>query len=43
MYHSGTNTELQVEMGLLGAIIVRPTGFDPGYEPHGLRDARQRL
>jgi FtsP/CotA-like multicopper oxidase with cupredoxin domain len=27
-YHSGTNTELQVEMGLLGAIIVRPAGFD---------------
>ena len=27
-YHSGTNTELQVEMGLVGAIIVRPTGFD---------------
>jgi len=28
IYHSGTNTELQVEMGLLGAIIVRPAGFD---------------
>lgn len=28
IYHSGTNTELQVEMGLVGAIIVRPTGFD---------------
>lgn len=27
-YHSGTNTELQVEMGLVGAIIVRPAGFD---------------
>jgi FtsP/CotA-like multicopper oxidase with cupredoxin domain len=30
MYHSGTNVELQTEMGLFGAIIVRPTGFDQG-------------
>jgi len=29
LYHSGTRPELQVEMGLLGAIIVRPYGFDP--------------
>lgn len=28
MYHSGTRPELQVEMGLLGALIVRPAGFD---------------
>ncbi len=28
MYHSGTRPELQVEMGLLGALIVRPTNFD---------------
>ena len=28
MYHSGTNPGLQVEMGLTGALIVRPTGFD---------------
>jgi FtsP/CotA-like multicopper oxidase with cupredoxin domain len=28
MYHSGTHMELQLEMGLLGAIIVRPAGFD---------------
>lgn len=28
LYHSGTRPELQVEMGLVGAIIVRPTGFD---------------
>lgn len=27
MYHSGTSPELQVEMGLVGALIVRPTGF----------------
>ena len=30
MYHSGTNADLQVEMGLFGAIIVRPTGFAYG-------------
>ena len=28
MYHSGTRPELQIEMGLVGAIIVRPTGFN---------------
>ena len=28
-YHSGTDAALQVEMGILGAIIVRPVGFDP--------------
>lgn len=27
-YYSGTHSDLQVEMGLLGAIIVRPLGFD---------------
>lgn len=27
MYYSGTNPELQIEMGLVGAIIVRPSGF----------------
>ena len=27
-YYSGTNMDLQVEMGLLGALIVRPTGFN---------------
>jgi FtsP/CotA-like multicopper oxidase with cupredoxin domain len=27
-YHSGTSSELQVEMGLLGALIVRPSGFN---------------
>jgi len=29
MYHSGTDPQVQVEMGLFGAIIVRPYGFDP--------------
>ena len=28
LYHSGTRPDLQVEMGLVGAIIVRPAGFD---------------
>ncbi len=28
MYNSGTQPELQIEMGLVGALIVRPTGFD---------------
>jgi FtsP/CotA-like multicopper oxidase with cupredoxin domain len=28
-YHSGTRLDLQIDMGLVGAIIVRPTGFDP--------------
>ena len=27
LYHSGTSPELQVEMGLVGAIIVRPYGY----------------
>ncbi len=30
MYHSGTRPDLQIEMGLVGALIVRPAGFDPG-------------
>jgi FtsP/CotA-like multicopper oxidase with cupredoxin domain len=29
-YHSGTNPSLQVDMGLVGAIVVRPSGFDAG-------------
>lgn len=28
IYHSGTNPDLQIEMGLFGAIIVRPSGYD---------------
>ncbi len=28
LYHSGTQPELQVEMGIVGAIIVRPYGFN---------------
>jgi FtsP/CotA-like multicopper oxidase with cupredoxin domain len=29
-YQSGTNMDKQLEMGLFGAIIVRPAGFDAG-------------
>jgi hypothetical protein len=29
LYQSGSRQDLQVEMGLVGAIIVRPAGFDP--------------
>jgi len=28
LYHSGTRPDLQVEMGLVGALIVRPNGYD---------------
>jgi hypothetical protein len=36
MYHSGTQPELQIEMGLVGAIIVRPTtGEDHAYNHPG--------
>lgn len=29
LYNSGTRPDLQIEMGLVGALIVRPAGFDP--------------
>jgi len=28
-YYSGTRPDLQIEMGLVGTLIVRPAGFDP--------------
>lgn len=28
LYHSGTQPTLQVEMGMVGALVVRPTGYD---------------
>ncbi|MBE0598907.1 MAG: multicopper oxidase domain-containing protein [Desulfuromonadales bacterium] len=28
-YYSGSHSDLQVEMGLVGALIVRPAGYDP--------------
>ena len=53
LYHSGTNADLQVEMGLVGALIVRPTGYDQGtkashpnrkaYEQPGTNYDRENL
>lgn len=50
LYHSGTNPDLQVEMGLVGALIVRPTGFDAylrsswkAYEQPGTGYDRENL
>lgn len=42
-YHSGTQTDLQVEMGLVGALIVRPAGFAYGDgSSHANRRAYQQ-
>lgn len=50
LYHSGTNPDLQVEMGLIGALIVRPTGYDAfnrttwkAYEQPGTNYDRENL
>lgn len=50
MYHSGTNPDLQVEMGLVGALIVRPAGYDAfnkatwkAYEQPGTGYDRENL
>jgi len=53
LYHSGTNSDLQVEMGLIGALIVRPTGYALGttashanrkaYEQPGTNYDRENL
>lgn len=32
MYHSGTNPALQIDMGLIGVLLVRPTGFDAAVD-----------
>jgi FtsP/CotA-like multicopper oxidase with cupredoxin domain len=41
-YHSGSNADLQIEMGLVGALIVRPSGFDYGVgASHANRRAYQ--
>jgi FtsP/CotA-like multicopper oxidase with cupredoxin domain len=43
LYHSGTNADLQVEMGLTGALIVRPTGYGLGTPAsHADRKAYQQ-
>jgi FtsP/CotA-like multicopper oxidase with cupredoxin domain len=39
VYHSGTRPELQIEMGLVGVIIVRPTGYNPS-SPTAYGDGR---
>lgn len=35
MYQSGTQQELQIEMGLVGALIVRPRVADPLHQAYG--------
>lgn len=40
MYHSGTQPALQVEMGLVGALIVRPVATDPLHQAYGHTGAR---
>jgi manganese oxidase len=32
IYNSGTRQDLQIEMGMVGALIVRPTGFNPAVK-----------
>jgi manganese oxidase len=38
-YYSGTRTELQVEMGLVGALIVRPSMMDPMHHAYNHIDS----
>jgi hypothetical protein len=40
LYHSGTRPDLQVEMGMVGALIVRPAGYDPMTSRTAYGDAR---
>lgn len=35
LYHSGTQQNLEVEMGLIGALIVRPNAADPLHQAYG--------
>lgn len=46
LYHSGTQQDLEVEMGLVGALIVRPNAADPlhqAYEDAGSAFEREYL
>ena len=44
LYHSGTSPEIQVEMGLVGALIVRPSaGADHAYNHPDTRFDREYL
>jgi FtsP/CotA-like multicopper oxidase with cupredoxin domain len=36
MYQSGSHPELQIEMGLVGALIVRPSDFGTGQTAYGM-------
>lgn len=40
LYHSGTRPELQTEMGLVGALIVRPNGPNAAKQAYGHPDTR---
>jgi FtsP/CotA-like multicopper oxidase with cupredoxin domain len=42
LYNSGTRPDLQVEMGLFGALIVRPTGFATMSPPQAYGGAETR-
>jgi manganese oxidase len=39
MYQSGTQPDLQIEMGMVGALIVRPTGFATDRRAYGHADS----
>ena len=41
MYQSGTQPDLQIEMGLVGALIVRPTGFSSASSAPGANSDRK--
>lgn len=43
LYHSGTRPDLQVEMGLYGALIVRPATAGQAYEDPNTRFDREYL
>lgn len=43
MYHSGTNAGVQVEMGLVGALIVRPSVANQAYEHPATAFDREHL
>lgn len=45
-YYSGTNPDLQIEMGLVGVLIVRPYGYNPAdmmtYKAYNHQDSEYR-
>jgi manganese oxidase len=43
LYHSGTNPGVQVEMGLVGALIVRPAAANQAYDHVATRFDREYL